>query len=169
MCRFLGRQSSGIESTVEHESLPLTPGSTQGGYVSWGYAQVAFSWQLNQVESNLISALQVCCASKLGQIEHAALGKRFCGAGKIPCARETLLPIPIPRRGQFQARRLGVRPTTDSERTPPCARAHARARETIEEFRLGSVALPARPMVSRARRYHDADHADIGAGLDGAA
>src|SRR5262249_41028457 len=48
------------------------------------------------------------------------------------------------------------------------ARACTRAREIIEEFRLGSVALPARPTVSRARRYH-ADHADIGAGLNRAA
>ena len=32
------------------------------------------------------------------------------------------------------------------------AHAHARAREIIEEFRLGSIALPARPTVSRARR-----------------
>src|SRR5262249_31352193 len=51
---------------------------------------------------------------------------------------------------------------------PPCAHAHARAREIIEEFPLGSVALPARPTVSRARRYR-ADHADIRAGLVGAA
>ena len=34
----------------------------------------------------------------------------------------------------------------------PHAHAHARAREIIEEFRLGSIALPARPTVSRARR-----------------
>ena len=56
----------------------------------------------------------------------------------------------------------------DSERAPPCAHAHARAREIIEEFSLGSVASPVRPTVSRARRYHT-DHADIGAGLVGAA
>jgi hypothetical protein len=43
-----------------------------------------------------------------------------------------------------------------------------RAREIIEEFSLGSIASPARPTVSRARRYHT-DHADVGAGLVGAA
>jgi len=48
------------------------------------------------------------------------------------------------------------------------ARERTRAREIIEEFSLGSIALPARPTVSRARRYHT-DHADIGAGLVGAA
>jgi hypothetical protein len=63
-------------------------------------------------------------------------------------------------------------PITFAEQTPnghrlARTRMHAR-REIIEEFRLGSVALPARPMVSGARRYH-ADHADIGAGLDEAA
>jgi hypothetical protein len=50
---------------------------------------------------------------------------------------------------------------------PRLARTRARAREIIEEFSLGSIALPARPMVSCARRYH-ADHADIEAGLVGA-
>ena len=43
-----------------------------------------------------------------------------------------------------------------------------RAREIIEEFSLGSIASPVRTTASRARRYH-ADHADIGAGLVGAA
>jgi len=45
---------------------------------------------------------------------------------------------------------------------------HARAREIIEEFSLGSIASPVRPTVSRARRYYT-DHADVGAGLVGAA
>ena len=56
----------------------------------------------------------------------------------------------------------------DSEPAPPCAHARARAREIIEEFSLGSIASPVRTTASRARRYH-ADHADIGAGLVGAA
>ena len=58
--------------------------------------------------------------------------------------------------------------TADSESAPPCAHASARAREIIEEFSLGSIASPVRPTVSRARRYHT-DHADVGAGLVGAA
>jgi hypothetical protein len=41
--------------------------------------------------------------------------------------------------------------------------AYVRAREIIEEFRPGSIALPAVGLC-RARRYH-ADHADVGAGL----
>src|SRR5262249_10823881 len=52
----------------------------------------------------------------------------------------------------------------DSERPPPCAPALARAREIIEECRLGSVALPARPTMSRSFVI-----IDLGAGLDRAA
>jgi len=46
--------------------------------------------------------------------------------------------------------------------------ARTRAREIIEEFSLCFIASPVRTTASRARRYH-ADHADIGAGLVGAA
>ena len=49
------------------------------------------------------------------------------------------------------------------------AHAHARAREIIEEFRLGSIALPARPTVSRARRVIMSLMPTVGAGLVGAA
>src|SRR5262249_47469341 len=48
------------------------------------------------------------------------------------------------------------------------ARACTRAREIIEEFSLGSIASPVCPTVLRTRRYHT-DHADVGAGLVGAA
>ena len=64
----------------------------------------------------------------------------------------------------FAAGRIG----THSERTPPCACARVpacpRAREIIEEFRPGSVTLPARLTMSRSLVI-----IDLGAGLDRAA
>jgi len=57
----------------------------------------------------------------------------------------------------------------DPERGFPCAHAHARAREkSLKNFRLVPLRRRYRTTASRARRYH-ADHADIGAGLVGAA
>ena len=53
----------------------------------------------------------------------------------------------------------------DSEPAPPCAHPRARAREIIEEFRL----VPLRRRYVQRRRAARRYHADVGAGLVGAA
>jgi len=59
---FLDSNRRGIEPTVEHESLPLTPGSTQRGYVSLGYAQVPFRGGGTGNKLHLMS-VQLRCAT----------------------------------------------------------------------------------------------------------
>ena len=56
----------------------------------------------------------------------------------------------------------------DPERGFPCARAHVARARNLKNSRLVPLRRRYRTTASRARRYH-ADHADIGAGLVGAA
>src|SRR5262249_5014503 len=86
--------------------------------------------------------------SKVRRIRHLGVARAF--ASRYPLAARAWREVLQSGRTSNSAT-LG---TSDPERAPPCAHAHARAREIIEEFSLGSVASPVRPTVSRARRYH---------------
>src|SRR5262249_6250896 len=97
--------------------------------------------------------------------DRIGLGARYLGCG---CYWQDKLQTGAPLLTVCQRPPIKSCPARLRTDTALRVRACTRAREIIEEFSLGSIASPVRPTVSRARRYHT-DHADVGAGLVGAA
>ena len=167
-------RSSSAWSSVRRSAH--TGGTTSAVRSSVKQSPTFWTANSNRPASVRISASRSLCSCAVGFKDHPQWDDRIVESRRanqrrrsIPACnfRNTSGCCPKATNYAFSSRGLVGR-LADSEPAPPCAHASARAREIIEEFSLGSIASPVRTTASRARRYH-ADHADIGAGLVGAA